>query len=97
VLKYSIRRDYKGTKLAPTGQMISVLLPFSTEMKPEPLCNVDIVISEAKKLGLHVELNASMSTYMQKFEKLDRNLYAQLTNDDRDYIALYKFVSLRKV
>lgn len=95
VLKYAIRKDYKGTKFAATGQMISVLLPFSTEMRSEPLCNIDVVISEAKKLGFSVELNSSMSTQLQKFEKLDRNLYSQLTADDKEYISLFKYVTLR--
>lgn len=96
-LKYAIRKDYAGDKISPVGQMISVLLPFSDELYQEPLCNVDAVIAEAGKLGFKVELNASMDTFMDKFYRADRALFDRLTLDDKHYIALHKFVSLRLV
>jgi hypothetical protein len=97
VLKYAIKKDFAGDKLASSGQMISVLLPFSDEMYQEPLCNIDTVISEAHKLGFEVELNSSMNTYIDKFAKIDRALYDRLTAEDKEYIGLHSYVSLRKI
>ena len=79
------------------GQMISVLMPFSDKHYDEPLCNVDVVISEATKLGFAFELNESFSSYFDKFTSADKLLSEQLTADDRKYIDLYHFVTLRLV
>lgn len=97
VLKYAIKREYVGTTLAPAGQMISVLLPFSDGMYSEPLCNVDVVIKEATKLGFELELNAMMNSLLDKFASADRALYDLLTDEDIKYISMHKYVSLRKV
>ncbi|QYB17642.1 putative mRNA-capping enzyme [Pacmanvirus S19] len=97
VIKYAIKKDYASDKLSQTGQMISVLLPFSDEMYQEPLCNVDTVISEASKLGFEVELNSSMGTMFDRFAKADRALSDRLTADDKEYISLHRYVSLRKI
>lgn len=96
-LKYGLKKDYDGAKLAKTGQMISVHLPFSDSMYDEPLCNIEYVITVAKKIGLNVELNNSMLDHMDKFMKADRGLYDRLTPDDKKYIGLHSYVTLRKV
>lgn len=97
VPKYAITKKYNSDKLSAAGQTISVLMPFSDEMYDEPLCNLDTVITEAKKLGFELELNDSFDTYMDRFEKADRTLFDKLTDSDKEYIGLYSFVSLRKV
>lgn len=97
VLKHAIKKKYTGDKFAAVGQTISVLLPLADEMYDEPLCNVDVVIAEATKLGFAVELNASMSSYMDKFAQAAPILTEQLTQDDRDYIKLHRYCSLRKI
>lgn len=96
-LKYAITRKFTGKTLAPCGQMISVLLPFSDEMYDEPICNVDAVIAEARKLGFEIELNSPMTSYIDKFARADPTLAGRLTADDKKYIALHRYVSLRKV
>ena len=95
VLKYAIRKDYHSDKLAGTGQMISVLLPFSNQMYVEPLCNIEIIVKEATKLGFAVELHSSMSSHMDRFIKADRSLADKLTQEDKKYIDLHSYVSLR--
>lgn len=97
ITKYAIKKLYVGDKLTTAGQMISVMLPFSDTMYEEPLCNVDVVISEAEKLGFAVELNSSMTSYMNKFAHADRTLHDRLSPDDKSYISLFKFVSLRLI
>jgi hypothetical protein len=97
ILKYAIKKKYVGKQLTETGQTISVLLPFKDEMEDEPLCNVEMVISEAKKFGFAVELNESMITYKSVFEKQNKFLHDQLTPGDIEYIKLHKYVTLRLV
>jgi hypothetical protein len=77
--------------------MISVLLPFSDEMYQEPLCNIDNVVAEAGKLGFELELCSPMTTYMDKFSRADRALADRLTDEDKKYIDLHSYVSLRKI
>lgn len=96
-LKYAIRKKYSADKLTPAGQMISVLLPFSDEMYDEPLCNVDYVVKEASKLGLAVELNQPMDDMIDKFAAANRLLHEALTPEDRAYIALHRYITLRRV
>lgn len=97
VLKYAIKKNYVGNKLSSSGQMISVLMPFSDEMYEEPLCNIEVVIAEAARLGFEVEMNASMVTFKEKFARADRALYDRMTEEDFKYVSLYKYVSLRLV
>ncbi len=97
VVKYAIRKEYRGDKLAAVGQNIAVLLPFSDEMKTEPLCNLSTVITEATKLGFELELNESMSTYMSKFASASPKLFSELTPDDKLYIGLYRYITFRKM
>jgi len=97
VLKYSIKKLYKSDKLTSAGQMISVLMPFSDNHYDEPLCNIDFVISEAAKLGFEHEFNESFASYFDKFSGADKLLSESLTEDDRKYIDLYHFITLRLV
>lgn len=95
--KYGFVKKYTGDKLTTSGQIISVLLPFTDEWLDEPLCNVDTVINEARKLKLEVELNGSFSKYMDQFKHADRSLYERLTNIDKDYIELFHYLSFTKI
>jgi len=97
VVKYAIVKKYQGNTLSQTSQMISIKLPFTDEYMDEPLCNIDLVISEAKKLGFSLELNDSMLTYYNKFAAVNRGLADKLTEEDKKYIGLHKYVSLRLV
>jgi hypothetical protein len=96
-VKYAISKLYAGTTMTPVGQMISVMLPFTDEMVEEPLCNVDTVISEARKLGFELELNESMASKLDQFARADKTLYSRLSPEDKKYIELFRFVSLRLV
>lgn len=97
VLKYAIQKNYVGDKISAAGQNISVLLPFSDVLYEEPLCNVEAVIKEARALGFEVELNAKMSSFLGEFKQAAPALFAKLTDGDREYIDLHKYVSLRKI
>jgi hypothetical protein len=97
VIKYAISKLYSGNKLGAAGQMISVKLPFSDDMYEEPLCNVDKVISEAKSIGLALEHNNVMTHYLNEFARADKYLSAKLSEDDRMYSGLFRYVVLRKV
>ncbi len=97
VIKYAIKKEFVGDKLTPAGQMISVKLPFSDEMYKEPLCNVDVVIAEAKKLKLELEVNSSMTEYLEGFTRVNASLADRLTPDDKKYISLHRGVTMRRV
>lgn len=93
VVKYEIKKDYQGKTLAPVGQMISVRLPFIDDLVSEPLCNVDVVVAEAAKLGLMVEINDNMAADMSR---IDKHIVNQLTAEDKHYIGLFRYITLRK-
>jgi SAM-dependent methyltransferase len=97
VTKYAICKKYTGDKLSASGQQISVLMPFSNEMYDEPLANIDTIIDEAKKLGFVFELNESFASFSDKFAKTNKTLFDRLTPDDKKYIDLYSYVTLRLV
>lgn len=95
--KYAITRKYTAKTLQPAGQTISVLLPFSDEMYDEPLCNVDAVISSARKVGLEIETDSNMLEMMSRFARADAGLAARLTDADKHYIGLHRYVTMRRV
>lgn len=97
VKKYAITRKFQSPKLTPAGQTISVLLPFSDEMYDEPLCNIDTVIKEGRKLNLELELNGSMIDFSGQFAKARSDMFNRLSQDDIDYITLHRYVSMRRI
>ncbi len=100
VPKYELRKMYTAgpnDKIAKTGQIIHVRLPFTAELVPEPLCNIENLIAEAARLKLAVEINDSMGSHLPAFAKLDQNIYSQLTDDDKLYIGLFTSISFRKI
>ena len=97
VQKYGFIKKYNSIKLSASGQLISVLLPFTDEWVDEPLCNIDTVISEARKLKLEVELNNSFTKQLEIFKKYSPRLYNLLTESDKKYIDLFQYVSFSKI
>jgi mRNA capping enzyme len=95
VVKYALKKLYSGQKIADVGQKISVLLPFSDEMYEEPLCNVKYIVDTAKVFGFRAEVNENMGSLLDKFGAADKRLADQLTDGDREYIALHRHVVLR--
>ncbi len=97
IIKYAIRKDYAGNKLADFGQMIAVKLPMNINPISEPLCNLTAVLREAKKFGFVAEINTYMDTEFAKFAISNAPMESKLTAEDRKYISLFKLVTLRKV
>jgi len=95
VVKYELKKMYNDNRLAKTGQFVHVRLPFTAELVPEPLCNIENLITEAGRVGMSVEINDGMATHLDKFSKLDKNIYGQLTDDDKAYIGLFTSISFR--
>ena len=96
-VKYKIQRNYAADVLAPAGQKINVMLPFSDTMYEEPLANIDEICRIANTFGLRVEIRKSFAEYQSEFARMSRHLSDQLTEDDRSYIELHTILSLRKV
>jgi hypothetical protein len=109
--KYAITAKYTGKKLANTGQLIDVKLPFSATPYTEPLCNIDYVIKEFTNSGFALELNNNFDDKLAEFAEDKRktggtkieNLpaifsnYEELSTGDIDYIKLHRYVSLRRM
>jgi hypothetical protein len=96
VVKYELRRDFSTDRLTNVGQMISVRLPLADELYQEPLCNLDYVLGEAKKVGLALEINESFSQMLPSFEKARLDIYERLSPGDFEYIDLHNYVVVRK-
>lgn len=97
VIKYAIKKLYKGDKLANVGQNIAIKLPFTDEMYEEPLCNIEFVIKQFELHGFKIEMNRSFADDLGNLRKDNKNLYGQLTDDDKAYIDLHQYISFRKM
>lgn len=97
VNKYIIQKKFDGDNLTAAGQTISVLLPFSDDLYDEPLCNINNMIEEARVVGFDVDTNESMIHYMNKFSEVEKILYNKLTDDDKKYIEMFRYVILKRV
>ncbi len=95
--KYIIKKLYSSDKISSTGQNIAVRLPFTDELREEPLANIDTIIAECERCGMELELNEPFDIYMRQFENADKSLYSKLSRGDIEYISLHQFVSVRKI
>jgi hypothetical protein len=88
VIKYSIKRKYKGDTLN-LGQQIDVLLPFTRDYYEEYLVNFDVLRSIAPEHGLFVKNIIPFSEYINKSTDMDKN--------DIDFARLYSVIVIQKV
>lgn len=86
-VKYKIVKLYKG-KRAGWGSTIAVKLPFSQELREEPLAPIEQIITIAKKMGFEPVQNDPMSLF--QIQSGDA-----LADIDREFIALHQVVVLR--
>lgn len=93
--KYALKKLYWSDKLAATGQLISVKLPFAETMVDEPLANIEAIVTMAKKLGFAQEYVGGFAEWKTAFGQLKSELVRQLTDVDRKYIALHTIVVLK--
>ena len=90
VLKYSIRRMYRETKLTSSGQQIGVVLPFSRgEYYTEFLSNIDAVSRIFAKVGLKPMVTINLC------ECFGKSFMLKLTDDDKKWLSM--FVAVRFV
>lgn len=92
--KYSIKKKYKTASIQSTGQMISVWLDLAQDYIDEPLCNLAYVLEEASKMGFSVASCESMEKYWDKFKNRFPQHASAVTDDDREYSALFSRVIL---
>ena len=90
IVKYSIRKNYAGDKLAPVGQSISVKLPFSDEMYDEPLVNCDVLIEEFEKAGFNKCEDYPFTRKLNAFKKVYSYIHTSITTQDKEYIELHR-------
>jgi hypothetical protein len=89
VVKYAIGKLYAGDTLSQWGQMISVKLPFVAEMREEPLANIDAICAIADRVGFTLVVEKSFGDFDSSA------LSMQLSDVDKEYIALHTLVVLR--
>lgn len=97
--KFMIEKLYDDNKLKKFGQIIKVKLHFSKdgELYEEPLCNIKAVLEVANKHKLTVVEQGSFLDYMPAFEKIEIFRAHNLSEEDKTFIGLYKYVVLQKV
>ncbi len=89
-LKYSIRRLYTGQELAPTGQRIGVLLPFSSgQYYDEYLVNIEYLTSLFVERGFRRASFVALDAFLSEFGTREPGLAHQLTTADKQYLGLY--------
>ncbi len=94
--KYRIQRLYSEDKLSDAGQMIKIKLPFTKELREEPLCNIKYLLGVAKELGLRTISNDTMDYLDSEFAKIQPSLFEKLTPVDKQYTGLHRIVILQK-
>lgn len=88
--KFSLRRDYSSDVLAPAGQMIGVLLPFSAgEYYPEPLLNCGALAAEMEAAGFRLDVATSVGDAVADFAAVNPPVAAELSKADVAYASLY--------
>lgn len=89
VKKYSIIKDYKGEYLQDFGQKIKVLLPFSGkgEYYGEYLVNTTALTNIFNDNGF-IEYNTNNFDYL--FDRY--NNLSLLSDKDKEYVSLYKYI-----
>lgn len=89
-LKYSIRRLYASQELAPTGQRIGVLLPFSSgEYYDEYLVNVEYLTKLFVARGFRRASFDALDAFLSEFGTREPRVAHQLTAADKHYLGLY--------
>jgi SAM-dependent methyltransferase len=92
--KYAIERRFDSNNLTAAGQTIAVKLPFSDEMRPEPLANIRHIIDAAKTAGMKLIEQGNFADYMDA--AAGASFYDKLTEHDKKYIGLHTYVVLGK-
>jgi hypothetical protein len=87
--KYEIREVAGGA--GEFGRMIRVSVPFSDEMREEPLCNFSAVRAVAGEMGFKCAgiIDYGDPALYDLFRSADPALAGRLTAIDREYTALY--------
>ena len=94
-IQYSIKKQYKVNFIEPIGQIIEVMLPFSSsEYYKEYLVNIDYITEIFEKYGFYLETNKSFGEYLQEYMQL--NKHNSLTKEDIKYVSLYHQYSFTK-
>jgi hypothetical protein len=90
--KYSIKRMYGGDKkeIEPSGQKISVLLPFSNGIHYEEyLVNTDTLRKEFESKDFRQISLSYADSFLREFKSRNKLMADSLSEGDKEYISLY--------
>lgn len=97
VIKYSIKKMYKGDDIEPCSQKIAVIHPFSAGRHIEEyLVNFDTFISVFQEYGMTLTENRSFMYYFTGFRDVNREMCSKITETDKKYISLYSVIKFTK-
>lgn len=89
-LKFALRRDYSAGALAPAGQHIGVLLPFSDgHFYDECLVNVSAFTTAFTARGFRHTATRGFDLYFGDFAARNLSLAERLSDADHQYLRLY--------
>ena len=98
VLKYSIRKEYRSSRLTKYGQKIAVKLPFSGDKYyEENLVNISNLVAEFARYKLEHEINSSFGDYLEQYSGEDKKHYNKMTPEDKKYVSLYQVITFYKI
>lgn len=97
VVKYGIKKQYTGTQFAKFGQMISIKIPFSADYYDEPLVNMEYVKKVFCGNGFEVVVDSPLDVKLIDFARKKANLFAALTDVDKKYIELQRFIVMKRI
>lgn len=95
--KYLIRKDYSSDSLEDFGQMISVKLPMTSKLYPEPLCNITAVVKVASQFSFELISNEPFSEFMKGFAANVPHIYKNMTKEDIEYCGLHNLLVFRHI
>jgi hypothetical protein len=76
---------------------IEILLPFDKKPRKEYLINIIDLDKEFNKHNITRIEEQKFNYYLSNFEKERPHFYNELSNDDKIYISLYKYIIYKKI
>jgi len=96
-VKYSIKRAYSSDELTNNDQGIDVLLPFSNgNYYREYLVNYQFIQKMFEENGFVLVKTDGFGSLIRTYKQQNTRGYKELTQGDKDYVALYGYMIFEK-
>ena len=96
-VKYSIKKAFQSTELTNVDQGIDVLLPFSNgNYYREYLVNYQYIQTVFEAHGFKLVKTDSFGSLIRTFKQQNARGFKELTQGDKEYVALYGYMIFEK-